>query len=128
MALQHIARSTPPWRTGALTECGRAISKLATLTRGEFIDFVNNAGNALNVCSTCFNTARTYNTWEQNPASVIQREIWRGNGTQTNCEFLAIADLIAAHRSEFVTLVGRHYLLTMGNVTPSGPNQNPANP
>lgn len=115
--VDHILRSRLPWRDDvSLTECGLDASSVSPITRDQFVDRVKEMGQqraALFTCMTCAQTARNWKTWEQDPRSVIEREIvWEKHGgrlnqrgLRTHDELIAIAALIAAHQEEFADLL-----------------------
>lgn len=105
-----------PWRTDALTECGRRASDVTNvITLDDLDDRIRCHGHersASTVCMTCWETSRTAARWETNPVHVIAREAVRaGLGDREPCaepqaarfgnELRAIAALVDAHRDEF---------------------------
>lgn len=117
--VDHILRPSLPWRSPVelgVTECGYDAAKVKTLTRDEFFQRFKDLGEqrtALLTCMTCSQTARRWQTWEQEPREAMQREIeWEGvrwprekRGKRLRDELVAIAALIAAHPEEYATLV-----------------------
>ena len=113
--VDHILRPQLPWRTGepGMTECGYNAAKV--LTREEYFARQKELGKqrcAMVTCMTCAQTAERHPTWDEEPRSALAREIaWElpgylyhqdRNGTRLRDELLAIADLIANHRNEFL--------------------------
>lgn len=116
--VDHILRPQLPWRTGepGMTECGYDASKVKTLTREQYFERRNELGQqrcAMVTCMTCSGTAERHPTWEEEPRSALAREIqWERpgylyhqdrNGMRLRDELLAVADLIANHRDEFLS-------------------------
>ncbi|MEQ7008402.1 hypothetical protein ABN028_19710 [Actinopolymorpha sp. B17G11] len=105
-ALDHVLRPPLPWRKESLTECGLDPASFQTITRDEFIAKVKDLGqkrSAMTTCMTCWDTARRWPTWEQDPPRRLSREVkWGGHGDdQFTRELYAITALIEAHREEF---------------------------
>lgn len=116
--VDHIVRPRLPWRPAtdpAITECGYDASKVKTLTREAFFERLKDYGQqrtGLVTCMTCMDTARRWETWEQDPRRAIEREVtwecgWRGKGRGEHLkdELLALAALVAAHPDEFRQLL-----------------------
>jgi hypothetical protein len=116
--VDHIERPTLPWRNQAsLTECGLAAVQVRAITRTDFDRRIKEWGEqrtAITTCMTCYNTARRWGTWQDDPRKAIEREVnWETgygfgpspHGTQLRDELKAIALLIERHRSEFKELV-----------------------
>lgn len=114
--VDHILRPILPWRAGepGITECGYDASKVKTLTREEFDQRVKDLGRqrtAMLTCMTCYDTAKRWGTWDDDPRRALDREItweWGGGyrarddrGQRLKDELLAIAALIETHREEF---------------------------
>ena len=118
--VDHIVRPRLPWRSagdGEITECGFDASKVKTLTRAEFFQRLKDYGQqrtALLTCMTCSDTARRWESWENDPRQALAREIhwergeWRprtDRGQRLHDELIAIAALVEAHRDEFVSIL-----------------------
>lgn len=118
--VDHILRPALPWRIGepGITECGYDASKVKTLTRDEFNERVKDLGKqrmAMVTCMTCYDTAKRWGTWEDDPRRALDREItWEygggyrareDRGSRLRDELVAIAALIEAHRDEFDTTI-----------------------
>ena len=112
----HVARSMLPWRSDALTECGRPTSDVAqVITLDELDDRIMRNGEertVFTVCMTCWQTSSLAARWETNPVGMIAREAVRAgighrepSSQPEACRFAnelrAIAALIDAHRDEF---------------------------
>jgi hypothetical protein len=110
--LDHILRPVPPWRVvQPLTECGLAGARGELINREEFdarIARYGKARTAFTVCMTCFQTARRWQTWEQDPLRVVARDdnpYAAGQGEVLREELRALAALAEAHRDEFGDLL-----------------------
>lgn len=118
--VDHIERPRLPWRCDepGLTECGYDASKVKTLTRDEFFQRLKDYGQqraAMLTCMTCSDTARRWQTWEQDPRQALSREItWergegyrpRGDrGGRLKDELVAIAQIISENRDRFTSIV-----------------------
>lgn len=114
--VDHILRPRLPWRDEvAITECGYDASKMKALTRDEAVARFKEFGRqrfAMFTCMTCMDTAERHGTWDKDPRKALEREIawecqWRrtDHGQRLRDELLAIADLIGAHKDEFVSKV-----------------------
>lgn len=113
--LEHVIRSRPPWRQGEdLTECGKRVTKVAAvITRDAFLAKVRKQGqqrSALTTCMTCWHTATSHPSWEENPVRSLVREAsryrWQQPGRPDadmtfHDELMAIQALIEAHQDEF---------------------------
>jgi hypothetical protein len=112
--VDHIIRPSLPWRRDAgITECGYDASKVKAITRAEYFQRRKDLGQqrcAMLTCMTCSDTARRWESWENDPRQALAREIdwergeWRprtDRGTRLHDELVAIAALIEAHRAEF---------------------------
>lgn len=108
--IDHVRRPDLPWRVATLTECGRPIDGLPTISRDEFVARVRAQGqqrSAMTTCMTCWSTANRWPAWTTDPVGAIGREC-AGAGyvkperlEQFRRELQAIAALVAAHRDEF---------------------------
>ena len=123
LPLEHVIRSRPPWRTGPdITECGKRVAGQPVITRDAFLAKVRSQGkqrSAMTTCMTCWNTAASHPSWDENPVASLVREArqfefarWEGTfgGESAKTvtfrdELLAIAALIDAHRDEFDDLL-----------------------
>ena len=115
--VDHILRACLPWRSDAsVTECGLDASSVQPIAREQFAERVKEMGQqraSLFTCMVCAQTVRNWKTWEQDPRSVVEREIiWEKQGGSLNKhglrfhdELIAIAALIAAHPEEFADLL-----------------------
>ncbi len=121
--VDHILRPRLPWRhpdEAPITECGFDATKVTTLTRAEFFQREKDLGKqrlAMLTCMTCWDTARRWPTWDDDPRLALQREIeWergpyyytRGrdnHGQRLKEELIAINDLIETHREEFESII-----------------------
>jgi hypothetical protein len=117
--LEHVIRSRPPWRRGGdLTECGKPAAGRPVITRDAFIAKVRAQGkqrSAMTTCMTCWNTASSHPSWDENPVSSLVREArqyeWYPfmempeKSVTFRDELLAIAALIEAHSDEFDELL-----------------------
>jgi hypothetical protein len=113
--VDHIIRPSLPWRIGCegITECGYDASKVKAITRAEFFQRYKDLGQqrtAMLTCMTCSDTARRWETWDNDPRQALAREIhwergeWRprtDRGQRLHDELIAIAALIQNHRDEF---------------------------
>jgi hypothetical protein len=111
--VDHILRPKLPWRSGdaGITECGYDATKVKTLTREEFFQRLKEYGQqrtALVTCMTCSDTARRWETWDNDPRKALEREIswecgWRRSdrGVRLRDELFAIAAIIETHPEEF---------------------------
>jgi hypothetical protein len=119
----HVIRDSLPWRTDELTECGRAVSDVASIiTKEQLVWRLKQYGQqrtAFTVCMTCFSAARDSARWETNPTGMLSRDMRRGRMMtyrdydrtsntygvvkvdRLSAELHAIAGLIEAHREEF---------------------------
>jgi hypothetical protein len=112
----HIERSRLPWRVEADTECGRPIAEIAedfVVTREDAVRFWKDQGQqraALYFCVTCVQTANRWQSWEDDPAQRLGRELqsagWGFGQTHDliRAELRAIEALIATYPDEFATL------------------------
>lgn len=115
--VDHILRPQLPWRThdDAITECGFDASKVKAITRDEAVERFKEFGRqrfAMFTCMTCMDTAERHGTWDKDPRKALEREInwecqWRrtDHGQRLRDELLAIADLIEAHKDDFMAKV-----------------------
>lgn len=118
--VDHIIRPSLPWRSDAataITECGFDASKVKAITRAEFLQRYRDMGQqrcALLTCMTCSDTARRWETWENDPRQALAREIawergeWRprtDRGQRLLDELVAIETLVRMHREEFDEIV-----------------------
>jgi hypothetical protein len=128
--LEHIVRARPPWRRGPeLTECGRAASACAVITREAFLAKVRAQGKqraAVTTCMTCWSTADRHASWEENPIGCLSRDLeryagWRWGHAPAEAaplrdELLAVAALVRAHRNEFdALLIGLGQTVSLGD-------------
>lgn len=106
----HIERPRPPWRQEKrLTECKRDATKVTTIARTEFVAKLAELGAqraSLSTCMTCWETARRWPTWEQDPARCLGRETGgSAYGADSppvlSAELRALAALAETHREEF---------------------------
>lgn len=109
--IDHVRRPDLPWRVSTLTECGRLVAEVASISRDEFVSRVRAQGqqrSAMTTCMTCWSTANRWPSWDQDPVGAIGREC-AGVGYTTESarhevfrrELRALAALLAAHRDEF---------------------------
>jgi hypothetical protein len=63
----------------------------------------------MQTCFTCYETARRWPTWEEDPVKSLGREFYAGRGGSAfiGDEIAAIAELVASHEEEFQRLMGR---------------------
>jgi hypothetical protein len=104
--LDHVARAGLPWRPEHRTECGLAPGGRQVISRDELVAKLKREGQrraAMTTCMTCLDTATRHQTWAQDPASAMRREIplYGRDLDVVNGELRAIAALINAHREEF---------------------------
>jgi hypothetical protein len=112
----HVARSMLPWRSDALTECGRATSDVANVITLDQLDArIRRDGTeraVLTVCMKCWQTGTIAARWDSNAVGVIAREAVRAGigdrepssrpeARRFRNELHAIAALVTAHRDEF---------------------------
>jgi hypothetical protein len=117
--LDHLPREMPPWNTGpALTECGRPVADVKSVTTREAIKAkVEREGKrraSFSTCMACADTSDRYLPWVTNAASIVERwcrGAWRQkynpseNGNRQQRELLALGMLVEEHREEFEGLV-----------------------
>jgi hypothetical protein len=108
--LDHVERPALPWRPARLTECGLPVESFPTIDREAFQARLRELGqqrSGLLTCMTCFDTARRWPAFEDDPVGALGRETYQGRrgGDGFRNELLAIAALIAAHRQEFAELL-----------------------
>lgn len=105
--IDHIERPRLPWRNGGTTtECGLPAANHPVITRDVFLARVKELGQqraAMVTCMTCFQTARHWPTWEEDPGHMLGRETSLNSyrSTPLDNELRAIALLVANHREEF---------------------------
>jgi hypothetical protein len=110
--VDHIRRTDLPWRSNALTECGRPVDDCTTvITRAEAVTRWNELGAqraSFTLCMTCKDTANRWPTWDDSPAGAMARECagydyrWgRGDKPAIDHDLRAAAILIEAHGDEF---------------------------
>lgn len=116
--IDHVVRSSLPWRSESLTECGRGLNDVGSaITQQQLHERVKEYGaqrTAFTVCMTCWTTASAHReTWESDPVALLYRETQRAGGALVSprsdrpervlltAELRAIAALIEAHRDEF---------------------------
>jgi hypothetical protein len=140
--LDHVQRPELPWRTPeqAMTECGLPANSYPTITRSELAKRWKDFGQqrtAMTVCMTCFDTAKRWRTWQQDPLDGIQRALRQepspyrfgvaAGGFRTGdeqpvpssksplrAELRALAILAERHSDEFHALV--RGLMTVGDL------------
>jgi hypothetical protein len=138
--LDHLVRHLPPWRAheDAVTECGRPVTEVQSIATVDEIRArikrVGQARAAFTVCMTCADRIRWVKSWEQDPISVLARDIKRvgeaetghvprdGDGQRLSrrhaeraaltAELRALAALAAAHPDEF-----RGYITGLASAT-----------
>lgn len=116
--ITHIVRPNLPWRDENQTECGLDATRHPTWTRNEVRAKGKELGRqrlSMFVCMTCLGTAERHRTWEEDPASCMNRYAERmstrwihdndDERRRFRDELVAIALLIDAHRPEFDELV-----------------------
>lgn len=109
LPLEHIFRAASvPWRApqDGLTECGREVGTLPTITRDQFIAKLRTQGKqraAFTTCMVCWETTTRYKLWSEDPLDAIRREVYgmRGDDKRFGFELHAIEMLINNHREEF---------------------------
>lgn len=113
--LLHITRPLLPWQSERLTECGRDADDFRegiVIDRVEVKALLAKHGKqrvSFLCCMTCLGRSNySFDTWEDNPASVMRRYCERSGGgwsgdpnAAINVELRALALLVAAHRDEF---------------------------
>lgn len=117
--LEHVMRPRPPWRDSDWTECGLNPATLdpttrPVITRDALIRKVKDLGvkrTAMSTCVTCYDTARRWKTWEEDPVQVIGRETYGAYGGRDGLrrelfrdELLAIEELIKRYPDEFTAI------------------------
>lgn len=120
----HIERPNLPWRDDHLTECKLDATRHPTWTRAQAAAQARDLGQqrfAMVVCITCMNTSQRHRTWDEDPASCLDRyvaPVWGVPDDEqirmTN-ELRAIGLLVAAHRGEFDATVE-----SLATATPMG--------
>lgn len=127
--LDHLVRHLPPWRApeDAVTECGRPVTDVqSTAAAAEIqarIKRVGQARAAFTVCMTCADRLRYAIPWDEDPVSVLAKDIRRvgefynryvpraddklvehrrhAERATLTAELRALAALAAAHPDEF---------------------------
>lgn len=109
--LTHILRPGLPWRVEGRTECGLDGAHRPVMTRDEFGVRLKRLGMqrmAYLTCMTCYDTARRWPTFAEDPARAMGRESYMGRGTDDafRDELRALAALVERHPDEFASLLG----------------------
>jgi hypothetical protein len=111
--LDHVVRPALPWRREqTLTECGLVIEPgRRIITRDELVARINNLGQrraAFTTCITCWETARRWKNWAEDPVEALSRETgaWHNrNRGQLRDELIALTTLVEAHYDEFEAIL-----------------------
>lgn len=110
--LDHIARPPLPWRDIAKTECGRALTDVASVVSREDVERkIARQGKqraALTTCMTCATTSGRWPAWDRDPIEAMGRAVNAARYDEADPlrrELRAIAMLIEAHRDEFDSLI-----------------------
>lgn len=113
--LNHIARTSLPWRAAERTVCGRSLDEMAdgvVLTLGDARAKEKRLGRqrfAMVICMTCVHNVRGWVEWDHDPVARFGRELGNGFGSdrskELEAELRAIAALIAEHREQFDDMV-----------------------
>jgi hypothetical protein len=94
-----------------LTECGRPVDELReVVSRQAFLRLSQQWGQvrtALLVCMACFETARRWKSWDEDPIDGLKRVIYSESSAAAllRCELRALAMLAEKYRQEFDKLV-----------------------
>ena len=108
LPVEHIRRSSLPWWTADLTECGRLTVDMAvTIDRTAFEEKVKDQGvqrAMLTTCMTCAQTAERWPTWDADPTGRMGREFYGRTREAMGSELRAIAALIMEHSDEYAEL------------------------
>lgn len=113
--LNHIARTSLPWRDADRTICGQPVNQYAdgvVINLRDAHAMARRLGQqrfALVICMTCANNANRWTEWDANPLGRMEREVTGGGFRKIDpvivAELRAMAALIAAHRDEFDDIV-----------------------
>ena len=106
--LDHVRRPDLPWRAATFTECGRPLADVKSyIERDELIERLRKDGQArtaYTVCMTCWQTARRWKTFAEDPVQAIHREVYGyrvGEEEQLRVELRGLAALADKYREEF---------------------------
>src|ERR1044071_1722492 len=106
--VDHMRRPPLPWRREQrFTECGRRITDATKIiSRDQLAERLRDWGQqrtSLFTCMTCWQTARRWKTFAEDPMDGLRRECYSGadDADQFRIEMRAVEILVEAHRDEF---------------------------